>query len=92
MIIMYTNACYLLFQLLCGALNCCVSEMQSQQMKRDSETLASLPWIHAAYHEFKNRLQNLSRMMCIQPQVTRDLLHNRHARDGEELVSLLILF
>ncbi|KAG7242861.1 hypothetical protein INR49_018116 [Caranx melampygus] len=71
-------------QLLCGALNCCVSELQSQRI--DSEILTSLPWIHAAYHEFKNRLQNLSRMMCIQPQVTKDLLHNPHARDGEELV------
>ncbi|XP_023265809.1 E3 ubiquitin-protein ligase RNF213 [Seriola lalandi dorsalis] len=71
-------------QLLCGALNCCVNELLLQFI--DTETVTSLAWIHAAYHEFKNRLQNLSRMMCIQPQVTKDLLSNSHARDGEELV------
>ncbi|XP_071329691.1 E3 ubiquitin-protein ligase rnf213-alpha [Trachinotus anak] len=71
-------------KLLCGALNCCVNELRLQLI--DTETVTSLPWVHAAYHEFKKRLQNLSRMMCIQPQVTKDLLSNPHARDGRELV------
>ncbi|KAM9745174.1 E3 ubiquitin-protein ligase rnf213-alpha-like isoform 2-T2 [Menidia menidia] len=71
-------------QLLCGALNCCVNEFR--QKLNDTETVTSLPWVHAAYHEFKNRLQNLSRMMCIEPQVTKDLLGNPHASEGAELV------
>ncbi|XP_062264891.1 E3 ubiquitin-protein ligase rnf213-alpha [Platichthys flesus] len=71
-------------ELLCCALNCCVNELRSKNS--DSETVASLPWVHAAYHEFQTRLQNLSRMICIKPQVTQDLLRNLHGRDGDELV------
>ncbi|XP_042360235.1 E3 ubiquitin-protein ligase rnf213-alpha [Plectropomus leopardus] len=71
-------------QLLCGALNCCVNELRLQLNATDTAT--SLPWVHAAYHEFKNRLQNLSRMICIEPQVTQHLLQNHHTRDGVELV------
>ncbi|XP_068575114.1 E3 ubiquitin-protein ligase rnf213-alpha isoform X2 [Cebidichthys violaceus] len=71
-------------QLLCGALNCCVIELRLQLNATD--TAMSLPWVHAAYHEFKNRLQNLSRMICIEPQVTQHLLRNHHTRDGVELV------
>ncbi|KAM9393995.1 E3 ubiquitin-protein ligase rnf213-alpha-like isoform 2-T2 [Pholidichthys leucotaenia] len=71
-------------QLLCGALNCCVNELRLQL--NDTETVISLPWVHAAYHEFKNRLQNLSRMICIEPQVKKFLLRNPSARDGTELV------
>ncbi|GLD49345.1 E3 ubiquitin-protein ligase rnf213-alpha-like protein, partial [Lates japonicus] len=71
-------------ELLCSALNCCVTELRLQL--NDTETVTSLPWVHAAYHEFKNRLQNLSRMICIEPQVTKDLLRNPRARDEVELV------
>lgn len=73
-------------QLLCGALNSCVSELRLQL--NDTETVASLPWIHAAYHEFKNRLQNLSRVMSIAPQLVQNLLIHPNARDGAELVSV----
>lgn len=52
------------------------------------DTMMSLPWVHAAYHKFKNRLQNFSRMICIEPQVIPHLLQNHHSRDGGELVSL----
>uniref|UniRef100_UPI003AABD3E1 E3 ubiquitin-protein ligase rnf213-alpha n=1 Tax=Centroberyx gerrardi TaxID=166262 RepID=UPI003AABD3E1 len=72
-------------KLLCAALNCCVNELRLRNNATDKE-VTSLPWVHAAYHEFKNRLQNLSRMICIEPQVTQVLLRNAHARDGEELV------
>uniref|UniRef100_A0A672GQ55 RING-type E3 ubiquitin transferase n=1 Tax=Salarias fasciatus TaxID=181472 RepID=A0A672GQ55_SALFA len=48
------------------------------------EAVVSLPWVHAAYHKFKIRLQNLSRMICIKPQVTHDL--RNLDRDGIELV------
>ncbi|XP_062293931.1 E3 ubiquitin-protein ligase rnf213-alpha isoform X2 [Scomber scombrus] len=71
-------------ELLSSALNCCVNELRLQLSATD--TVTSLPWIHAAYHEFKNRLQNLSRMICIEPQATQDLLGNPNARDGVELV------
>ncbi|XP_029293033.1 LOW QUALITY PROTEIN: E3 ubiquitin-protein ligase rnf213-alpha-like [Cottoperca gobio] len=71
-------------ELLCGALNCCVNELRLQL--NDADTAMSLPWVHAAYHEFKNRLQNFSRMICIEPQVTQHLLKNHHTRDGVELV------
>ncbi|XP_029913013.1 E3 ubiquitin-protein ligase rnf213-alpha-like [Myripristis murdjan] len=72
-------------QLLCAALNCCVNELRLRHNAMDKE-VTSLPWVHAAYHEFKNRLQNLSRMICMEPQVTQVLLRNTHARDGTELV------
>uniref|UniRef100_UPI0037E8EFFF E3 ubiquitin-protein ligase rnf213-alpha n=1 Tax=Semicossyphus pulcher TaxID=241346 RepID=UPI0037E8EFFF len=71
-------------QMLCGALNCCVNELQLQLKAMD--TVMSLPWVHAAYHEFKNRLQNLFRMICIEPQVTQHLLQKPNARHGDELV------
>ncbi|XP_014912893.1 E3 ubiquitin-protein ligase RNF213 isoform X2 [Poecilia latipinna] len=71
-------------KLLCGALNSCVSELRLQL--NDTEKMTALPWVHAAYHKFKNRLQNLSRMMCTEPQVTKDLLGNPHAGDSVELV------
>ncbi|XP_063327964.1 E3 ubiquitin-protein ligase rnf213-alpha [Pelmatolapia mariae] len=71
-------------QLLCGALNSCVNELRLQLS--DTEAVTSLPWVHAAYHEFKNRLQNLCRVMCIVPQLTQNLLMNPNARNGIELV------
>ncbi|KAM4716889.1 E3 ubiquitin-protein ligase rnf213-alpha-like [Anableps anableps] len=71
-------------ELLCGALNSCVSELRLQL--KDTEKMTALPWVHVAYHKFKNRLQNLSRMMCIEPQVTNDLLGNPRAGDNSELV------
>ncbi|XP_029363545.1 E3 ubiquitin-protein ligase rnf213-alpha [Echeneis naucrates] len=81
---MMTVTCEEDLQLLCCALNCCVNELRLQFT--DIETATSLPWVHAAYHGFKSRLQNLSRMMCIQPQVTKVLLTNPSARDEEEMV------
>ncbi|KAK7939807.1 hypothetical protein WMY93_003133 [Mugilogobius chulae] len=71
-------------QLLKGALNCCVNELKIKLEATDRPI--SLSWIHSAYHEFKNRLQNLSRMMCIEPQVTRDLLRNPNSKDGPEMI------
>ncbi|KAK7926008.1 hypothetical protein WMY93_008318 [Mugilogobius chulae] len=71
-------------QLLTGALNCCVNELKIKLDVTDRPT--SLSWIHTAYHEFKNRLQNLSRMMCIEPRVTGHLLTNPSYRDEPEMV------
>ncbi|KAK7926035.1 hypothetical protein WMY93_008345 [Mugilogobius chulae] len=71
-------------QLLTGALNCCVNELKIKLEVTDRPT--SLSWIHTAYHEFKNRLQNLSRMMCIEPRVTGHLLTNPSYKDEPEMV------
>ncbi|KAM6966144.1 LOW QUALITY PROTEIN: E3 ubiquitin-protein ligase rnf213-alpha-like [Tautogolabrus adspersus] len=71
-------------QILCGALNCCVNELRLRLNATD--TVTSLPWVHAAYHEFKKRLQNLSRMICIEPLVTQHLLQMPDTRNGDELV------
>ncbi|XP_068605931.1 E3 ubiquitin-protein ligase rnf213-alpha [Brachionichthys hirsutus] len=72
-------------QLLCSALNCCVSELRLQLCATD-DAVPSIPWVHTAYHEFKNRLQNLSRMICIEPLVTQHLLRNQHSWDRPDLV------
>lgn len=76
----------LALQLLCSALSCCVGEMRVQLNAMD--TVISLPWIHAAYSEFKIRLQNLSRMISIEPKVVQHLSQNHHSRVGDELVSI----
>ncbi|XP_057717215.1 E3 ubiquitin-protein ligase rnf213-alpha-like isoform X2 [Corythoichthys intestinalis] len=59
-------------ELLCIALNSCVDELRSQLDAADE--VLSLPWVHAAYHQFKNRMQNLSRMVCLEPWVTGKLI------------------
>lgn len=73
-------------QLLASALTCCVNELRSRQDAEQND-LTSLPWIHAAYHEFKNRLQNFSRMITIEPQIAQVLLGNTQSREGIEMVS-----
>lgn len=72
-------------QLLSGALQCCVNELRGHQSAVQNDVL-SFPWIHAAYHKFKNRLQNLSRMITIEPQIAQVLLDNRQSREGMEMV------
>ncbi|XP_061741549.1 E3 ubiquitin-protein ligase rnf213-alpha-like isoform X1 [Nerophis ophidion] len=71
-------------QLLSGALNSCINELRLQLSAED--TVLSLPWIHAAYHWFKNRLLNLCRMGRLEPQVTDNLLENPNFSNGVELV------
>ncbi|CAB1350132.1 unnamed protein product, partial [Coregonus sp. 'balchen'] len=73
-------------QLLCGALTCCVNELRLRHDDVMEKEVTSLPWVHAAYHEFKNRLQNLFRMISIEPQLAQVLRGNTHAREGDELV------
>ncbi|KAF4115229.1 hypothetical protein G5714_002718 [Onychostoma macrolepis] len=72
-------------ELLCGALTCGVNELRGSQEVHESEVI-SLPWVHAAYHHFKNRIQNLYRMISIEPQIAQSLLDNTCAREGTELV------
>ncbi|XP_019896923.2 E3 ubiquitin-protein ligase rnf213-alpha isoform X2 [Esox lucius] len=72
-------------QLLCDALSCCVNELRLNHTHAMETEVISLPWVHAAYNKFKNRLQNLDRMIRI-PQVGQGLLENTHTKDGMELV------
>ncbi|XP_051570261.1 E3 ubiquitin-protein ligase rnf213-alpha isoform X1 [Myxocyprinus asiaticus] len=72
-------------ELLRGALTCGVNELRAGQEAHESEVI-SLPWVHAAYHHFKNRIQNFYRMISIEPQIAEILLGNRNAREGTELV------
>ncbi|XP_016375895.1 E3 ubiquitin-protein ligase rnf213-alpha-like, partial [Sinocyclocheilus rhinocerous] len=72
-------------ELLCGALTCGVNELKGSQEIHESEVI-SLPWVHAAYHRFKDRIQNLYRMISIEPQIAQRILDNTCAREGTELV------
>ncbi|KAK9519509.1 hypothetical protein VZT92_022235 [Zoarces viviparus] len=70
-------------QLLCHSLASCVDEIQRR--KRDEDEL-SLPHIHIAYHFYQSRLQNLSRMMSLQPNVVSLLGRNKHILHCPEMV------
>ncbi|XP_037626449.1 E3 ubiquitin-protein ligase rnf213-alpha-like isoform X1 [Sebastes umbrosus] len=70
-------------QLLCQALASCVDEVQRR--KRDEDEL-SLPLIHIAYHLYQSRLQNLLRMISLQPVVVSSLQRNKHIRHCPEMV------
>ncbi|KAL1277475.1 hypothetical protein QQF64_024148 [Cirrhinus molitorella] len=72
-------------KLLREALTCGVQELRGGQEARESEVI-SLAWVHAAYHHFKNRIQNLYRMISMEPQIAQMLIDNRCAREGTELV------
>uniref|UniRef100_A0A672LBL4 RING-type E3 ubiquitin transferase n=1 Tax=Sinocyclocheilus grahami TaxID=75366 RepID=A0A672LBL4_SINGR len=72
------------------ALTCGVNELKGSQEIHESEVI-SLPWVHAAYHRFKNRIQNVYRMISIEPQIAQRLLDNTCAREGTELVSACII-
>ncbi|XP_062875116.1 E3 ubiquitin-protein ligase rnf213-alpha [Trichomycterus rosablanca] len=72
-------------QLLTGALTSCINELRSHHEAVQNDVI-SLPWIHAAYHEFKNRLQNFSRMITIEPQIAQVLIGNAQSRESMEMV------
>ncbi|XP_043106269.1 E3 ubiquitin-protein ligase rnf213-alpha-like isoform X2 [Puntigrus tetrazona] len=72
-------------KLLCGALTCGVHELRGSQEAHENEVI-SLAWVHAAYHHFRNRIQNLYRMIRIEPLIAHMLIDNRCAREGTELV------
>ncbi|XP_050960325.1 E3 ubiquitin-protein ligase rnf213-alpha-like, partial [Labeo rohita] len=71
-------------ELLCEALTCGVNELRCSQEMHESAVI-SLPWVHAAYHHFKNRIQNLYRMISVEPQIAQMLLDNRCDREETEL-------
>uniref|UniRef100_UPI0037E99DD8 E3 ubiquitin-protein ligase rnf213-alpha-like n=1 Tax=Semicossyphus pulcher TaxID=241346 RepID=UPI0037E99DD8 len=70
-------------QLMCQAMASCVDEVRRRQREQNE---VSLPLIHIAYHFFKSRLQNLSRMLALQPDVVSPLRRNQHIRHCPEMV------
>uniref|UniRef100_A0A3Q3NQ34 RING-type E3 ubiquitin transferase n=1 Tax=Labrus bergylta TaxID=56723 RepID=A0A3Q3NQ34_9LABR len=70
-------------QLMCQALASCVDEVKRR--KRDEDEL-SLPLVHIAHHFFQRRLQNLSRMFALQPDVLTPLRKNQHIGNCQEMV------
>lgn len=50
------------------ALLSCIEEMKTASSSAQERVLP-LPWIHLAYHQFRSRLQNLSRILAVCPDV-----------------------
>ncbi|XP_073332592.1 E3 ubiquitin-protein ligase rnf213-alpha-like [Pagrus major] len=70
-------------QLLCQALASCVDEVKKR--KKDDDEL-SFPHIHIAYHFYKSRLQNLSRMISLRPDIISPLQRNQQISCCQEMV------
>ncbi|KAL7397817.1 hypothetical protein ABVT39_028331 [Epinephelus coioides] len=70
-------------KLLCQALTSCVDEVRTR--RRDENEL-SLSDIHIAYHFYQSRLQNLSRMISLHPEVVSPLRRKQLNRDCPEMV------
>lgn len=79
-------------QVLQAALGSCVNQEQAER----PEAEVSLPWVHLIYQRFRGRLQNLSRILTIFPQILQVLFYNTtegtwNVRlDGHELVWPLV--
>lgn len=54
------------------ALGSCVNQVQAQRPQEE----VSLPWVHLAHQHFRGRLQNLSRILNICPQILQVLFYN----------------
>ncbi|XP_058026835.1 E3 ubiquitin-protein ligase RNF213 isoform X2 [Ahaetulla prasina] len=54
------------------ALLSCVEEMKATSSGAEAR-VPSLPWVHLAYHQFRSRLQNLSRILAVYPEVLHTL-------------------
>uniref|UniRef100_A0A8C8S421 RING-type E3 ubiquitin transferase n=1 Tax=Pelusios castaneus TaxID=367368 RepID=A0A8C8S421_9SAUR len=61
-------------QLLQMALLSCIEELKAASIGGEGEILA-LPWVHLGYHRFRSRLQNLSRILAVNPNVLNALLY-----------------
>uniref|UniRef100_A0A8C7BJA4 Ring finger protein 213 n=1 Tax=Neovison vison TaxID=452646 RepID=A0A8C7BJA4_NEOVI len=55
-----------------AALGSCVNQEQAER----PEAEVSLPWVHLIYQRFRGRLQNLSRILTIFPQILQVLFYN----------------
>uniref|UniRef100_A0A670Y6Z8 RING-type E3 ubiquitin transferase n=1 Tax=Pseudonaja textilis TaxID=8673 RepID=A0A670Y6Z8_PSETE len=60
------------------ALLTCVEEMKATSSSAEAG-VPSLPWVHLAYHQFKSRLQNFSRIIAVYPEV----LHTLEQRENK---------
>ncbi|KAI3368624.1 hypothetical protein L3Q82_025623, partial [Scortum barcoo] len=70
-------------QILKHAMVSCIDELRRQ--KTDEDEL-SLPQIHIAYRFYQTRLQNLSQIISLQPDVVSLLRENQHYRNCPEMV------
>ncbi|XP_045839965.1 E3 ubiquitin-protein ligase RNF213 isoform X2 [Meles meles] len=59
-------------EVLQAALGSCLS----QELAERPEEAVSLPWVHLTYQRFRGRLQNLSRILTVSPQILQVLFHN----------------
>ncbi|XP_067319963.1 E3 ubiquitin-protein ligase RNF213 isoform X2 [Anolis sagrei] len=64
------------------ALLSCIEEMKEASSSTEERVLP-LPWIHLAYHKFKSRLQNLSRILAVYPAVLNVL--NKHVEERSSM-------
>ncbi|XP_074870414.1 E3 ubiquitin-protein ligase RNF213 isoform X2 [Carettochelys insculpta] len=67
------------------ALLSCVEELQAASV-REEEKMLSLPWVHLAYHQFRSRLQNFSRILAVNPSVMNALLYRADTGNTNEMV------
>ncbi|XP_067403324.1 E3 ubiquitin-protein ligase RNF213 isoform X3 [Emydura macquarii macquarii] len=75
-------------QLLQMALLSCIEELKAASIGGE-EKILSLPWVHLGYHQFRSRLQNLSRILAVNPSVLHRLLSQAqkgHAVSPYEMV------
>lgn len=70
------------------ALWSCLQELRAAS--GEPEEGLSLPWVHLAYHHFRTRLQNLSRLLTIHPQVLESLHEaaQTHSLAASEMVGV----
>ncbi|KAM8945658.1 LOW QUALITY PROTEIN: E3 ubiquitin-protein ligase RNF213 [Pelodytes ibericus] len=52
------------------SLSLCIEELK----QAEKTTEMTLPWVHLAYHKFQHRLQNVSRILAINPLIINDLI------------------
>ncbi|KAM4740057.1 E3 ubiquitin-protein ligase rnf213-alpha-like [Anableps anableps] len=70
-------------ELLCQALASCIGEVRRQ--KRDADELTLLH-IHYAFYFYRSRLQNLSRIISLQPEIVSLLRRKQDNRNCPEMV------
>ncbi|XP_077780215.1 E3 ubiquitin-protein ligase RNF213-like [Podarcis muralis] len=69
--------------LLQTALLSCIEEMKAASPSAEEEVLP-ISWIHLGYHQFSSRLQNLSRILAVNPEVLNAL--TEHIEKGGSLL------
>ncbi|MEQ2259185.1 hypothetical protein XENORESO_008130 [Xenotaenia resolanae] len=70
-------------ELLCHGLASCINEVWRQKQDEQKPTLLH---IHFAFYSYRRRLQNLSRIISLQPEIVSPLRSNQHKRNCPEMV------